>query len=323
MKVTKLVATAALCAVTTPLAMLPAAAAVDLSENFSVEGYVGSSYRYIDSDDTSDSFDIDAAKLLFTAKFAPVTGVFSFFYAPGAPEDVTLLDAYVAYDAGNGLSLSAGKFLSWHGYEAFDISNMYQLTYASGDFLGGIPGYHHGIRLEQAGDTWVAGAALLDSVYTPSGLYLEGDGELKDNMGLEAYYKYTGFDKTTLYFGAAYDTEGGFQPDDVFMFNFWGEYAVSDNLTAAAELIFKDSGDSDGFGWTLYGNYRFSDTTSAMFRVAGEDVDNGPSFFRLSAAPTWSISPNFLIRAELTYTDYSDAGIDNTTFFGVQSIFKF
>ncbi len=322
MKVTKLVATAALCAVSS-MALETASAAVAFTENLSLEGYIGSSYRYTDADGSFDSFDIDAAKLLFSTKFDQVTGVMSLYYSPTGAEDVTLLDAYVAYAPGNGLSISAGKFLSWHGYEAFDIVNMSQLTYATGDFLGGIPGYHHGIRLEQAGETWAAGVAVLDSVYTPPHLYLEGDGELKDNVGFEAYYKYTGIDRATLYFGAAYDTEGGFQPDDVFMFNFWGDYAFTERFTGAAEITYKDAGAWDGLGWTLYGNYRFTDSVSAMFRVAGESIDNGPEFLRVSAAPTFTIAPNLLVRGEVTYTNYDDAGIDDAIFFGVQSIFRF
>ncbi|HEX9783441.1 MAG TPA: outer membrane beta-barrel protein [Opitutaceae bacterium] len=322
MKGTKFVATAALCTVST-LAFSNAFGALDISESLTVEGYLGSSYRYTDADTSFDSFDIDAAKMLFTAKFAPVTGVLSFYYSPTGQEDVTLLDAYVAYDAGNGLSLSAGKFLSWHGYEAFDIVNMYQLTYATGDFLGGIPGYHSGVRAVQTGENWEGGLGVVDSVYTPPGLYLEGDGELKENVGLEAYYKYTGFKKTTLYFGAAYDTDGGFQPDDVLMLNFWGEYALTDSITGAAEVIYKDFGSTDGFGWTLYANCTFTDTVSTMFRVAGEEIDNGPEFFRLSAAPTFSITPNLLVRAELTYTNYDNFVTDDATFVGVQSLFKF
>ena len=51
-------------------------------------------------------------------------------------------------DVGGGTSVTAGKFLSYLGYEAFDIPNMTQVSYANGDFLGAIPGYHTGVRVD-------------------------------------------------------------------------------------------------------------------------------------------------------------------------------
>ena len=119
------------------LAAIPAFAEVKLNENFSTSGYIAGSYRYTDFDpsDSADKFDIDAAKLLFNASYKPVSATLSFYYAPNAPEDVTVLDAFVTYDTGTGVTITGGKFLSYLGYEAFDIPAMSQISYANGDFL--------------------------------------------------------------------------------------------------------------------------------------------------------------------------------------------
>ncbi|RME71354.1 MAG: hypothetical protein D6781_04415 [Verrucomicrobia bacterium] len=301
----------------------PSLSAVSVNETVALEGYIGGSYRHLDGDSDFDSFDLDAAKLLFATDFKPVTGVFSLFYAPNGNE-LTLLDAVVSYTTETGTTISGGKFLSWHGYEAFDIAAMNQLTYGNGDFLGAIPGYHSGVRIEQAGDGWSGGFAVLDSVYTPDYAYLRGDGEIGDNAGFEAYFKYTGTENLTVFVGAAYDTEGGFQPDDVLMLDLWADYLATENLLVAGELMFKDAGVAGkGWAWAGYANYAFQAGWSALFRVSGEYMDDGPSFLRGTIAPTYTLTDNLLVRAELTYTDYSDYVEDNNTFFGVQSIFKF
>ena len=101
-------------------ASLTAFADVKVNENFTVGGYAAGSYRITDPDPgpSTDKFDIDAVQTLFTGNFKPVTGVFSLFYQPGAPHDVTVMDAYATVDVGGGSTITAGKFLSYLGYEA-------------------------------------------------------------------------------------------------------------------------------------------------------------------------------------------------------------
>ena len=93
----------------------PASAEVKINDNFSVSGYIEGSYQYTDSSPggSGDKFNLDSSQLLFTASFKPVTGVVSLFYVPNAPSETTVLDAYATYDAGNGISVTGGKFLSY------------------------------------------------------------------------------------------------------------------------------------------------------------------------------------------------------------------
>src|SRR5450432_3316973 len=92
-----------------------ASAEVKLNDNFSVAGYISGSYQYSapTPGPSTDRFDIDTSLLLFKADFSPVKGTMSFFYNPGAPNELIVLDAYGTYDAGNGVSISGGKFLSY------------------------------------------------------------------------------------------------------------------------------------------------------------------------------------------------------------------
>lgn len=316
-----------LAAALTLASSLTAFADVKVNDTLSVGGYAVGSYRNTDTDPGTsvDKFDLDAAKALFTGTFKPVTGVVSLYYQPGAPSDVTLLDAYATVDVGGGTTVTAGKFLSWLGYEAFDIPNMSQVSYANGDFLGPIPGYHSGVKVDFSDKDIGWGLGLLDSVYSGPN-YLKGDGELKHNGGFEGYFTYKAIPEVTLWAGFAYETKGNVihKNDEILTLDFWASYNLTKEITVAAEFVTKDGGTGDkGYNWLLFLNYTIDKNWSSAFRVSGEKVKSGPEFTKLTVAPTYKINDNFSVRAELSYYDYNKAAANSATFFAVQSIFKF
>jgi len=309
-------------------ASLTAFADVKVNDSLSVGGYAVGSYRLTDPDPGTsvDKFDMDAAKLLFTGTFKPVTGVVSLYYQPGAPSDVTVLDAYATVDVGGGSTITAGKFLSYLGYEAFDIPNMTQISYANGDFLGPIPGYHTGVKWDYSDKDFGIGGALVDSVYSGPN-YLKGDGELKHNGGFEGYAVYKAVPDLTLWAGFAYETKGNVlhKNEAITTIDFWGSYNLSKASTIAAEYVHKDGGPGDtGFNWLAFYSYNFDAKWSSVFRVSGEKLDNGgPEFTKFTVCPTYKINDNFSVRAEYSYYDYDKFTANTASFFGVQGVFKF
>jgi hypothetical protein len=201
---------------------------------------------------------------------------------------------------------------------------MDQISYANGDFLGAIPGYHSGVKVDYADKVQGVGVAVVDSVYSPYG-GVRGDGELKHNAGLEGYYTYTGVSDLTLWAGFAYDTKGGFQPHSVFTFDFWAAYNVTKSLRVAAEFVSKDGGTgAKGTNWLLFANYTFSDKVSSTFRVSGEEMaDGGPKFTKYTIAPAYALTANLAVRAEYSYYNYSNYSSSDASFFGVQLVLKF
>lgn len=306
---------------------LTAFADVKLTEAFSVGGYAVGSYRINDSDATAatDRLDLDTMKTLFTASFKPVTGVVSLYYQPGAPSDITLLDAYATVDVGGGHSLTAGKFLSYLGYEAFDIVNMTQISYANGDFLGPIPGYHTGIKWDYSDKDTGFGLAVIDSVYSGPN-YLKGDGELKRNAGFEGYFVYKGVPDLTVWTGFAYDTKGNVihKNDEILTLNLWLGYNLTKESSLGLEYVHKDGGLGDkGYNWLAYYGYSFSPHVSNAFRVSGEKLKSGPGFTKYTYSPAYRVNDNFLVRAEFSFYDYTNFTAGKATFFGLQSVFKF
>ncbi len=307
-------------------ASLTAFADIKVNESFTVSGYAAGSYRITDPDPGSatDKFDMDAVKTMFTTNFKPVTGSISLFYQPG--QDVTVLDAFVTMDVGNGSTITAGKFLSYLGYEAFDIVNMTQISYANGDFLGPIPGYHSGVKWDFSDKDVGYGLALVDSVYSGPN-YLKGDGELRHNAGFEGYFVYKAIPDVTVWTGFAYDTKGNVihKDNEIFTANIWLGYNLTKDSTLGLEYVHKDGGLGDtGYNWLAFYGYNFSSKVSSAFRLSGEKLkDGGPGFTKFTVAPAYKVNDNFLVRAEVSYYDYKDYTSDKALFFGIQSVFKF
>jgi hypothetical protein len=308
-------------------ASLTSFADVKVNDSLTVSGYAAGSYRITDPDPgpATDKFDLDAVKTLFQTNFKPVTGVISLFYQPGAPSDVTVLDAYATVDVGGGSTITAGKFLSYLGYEAFDLVNMTQISYANGDFLGPIPGYHSGVKWDYSDKETGFGLALVDSVYSGPN-YLKGDGELKRNAGFEGYFVYKGIPDVTVWTGFAYDTKGNVihKNDEILTLNIWASYALSKDASLGLEYVNKDGGIGDkGYNWLVFYGYNFDAKFSSAFRLSGEKLKDGPGFTKFTVSPAYKVNDNFMVRAELSYYDYTKYTADSAMFFGIQSVFKF
>jgi hypothetical protein len=305
---------------------LTALADVKINDNLSISGYLEGSYQSTSPTPgpSSDSFNIDSAQLLFTGTFKPVTAVASLYYVPNAAKETTLLDAYATYDAGNGFSITGGKFLSYLGYESFFTVNNPEISYANGDFLAPIPGYHDGVHVDYGDKDFGVGAALVDSVYSGP-YYLKGDGELKHNAGFEGFFTYKGVTDLTLWAGIAYDTKGSFELYSVTTLDFWLQYQIDKKTAIGAEYAHKDDGPTDtGYNWLTVLTYSFTDKFSGAARISGEKLDNGgPGFTKYTLAPSYAVTSNLTVRAEVSYYDYDNYAKSKATFFGVQAYFKF
>lgn len=323
-------------------ASLTAFADIKVNDHLSIGGYVAASYENT-SLKPGASYDslfngakgtpsADAIKTTFTTEFKPVTGVVSLFYIPNlATNELSILDAYVGYDAGGGTTITAGKFLSYLGYEAFDPTNMNQITYGAVTVgtLGAIPAYHTGAKIDYADKTFGAGFAVVDSVFSPNG-FAKGDGELRDNAGFEGYVKSTAVADLTLWAGFAYDTKGGFQTHSVFAVDVWAEYALSKESTIAAEYCNKNGGPlSKGYTWLAYYKYAASKQLAWVFRLSGEKLSDSTKktgaqeFLQYTIGPSFAVTDNLSLRAEYSFYDYSGKGLSSKSLFGLQGIFKF
>ena len=299
---------------------------VKVNENISINGYAVGAITNTDVDggDDIDTYfeskgspaivNADAVKFGVLGTAGQLSAYGSILYLPGASNEAGLLDAYVSYTAGNGLKITGGKFLSYLGFEAFDPVNMTQLTYGSTIFA--VPAYHTGAKIDFSGKTFSVGLAAVDSVYSGKNGFYEGDREYEDDMGFEAMFSYTGIQNLTVFAGIAMEDTFG-AAEDLFIFDLWLSYTLTDKLTLSAEY---DTQNDYMNGWLGQVGYKFSDKFSTIFRISGVEWDAGGNDMKYTVAPTYTINSNFALRAEVSLGE-GDSG--DYTFIGGQIVFKF
>lgn len=310
------------------LLVASAFADVKVNDHISVNGYaVGSSTRTdIDGGRNIESFlhnkggpatvNGDAAKFGVLGTSGSISAYGSILYIPGAANEAGLLDAYATFDTGTGLKVTGGKFLSYLGYEAFDPINMTQLTYGSTIFA--IPAYHSGVKLDYSTKTFSLGFAAVDSVFSGPRGFFEGDREFGDDIGYEAIATFTGIEKLTIFAGIA--SENTYKAaNNLFVFDLWASYAVTDKLSLAAEVDIQDDVMN---AWLVSAGYKFNDKFSTAFRISRVNWDmGGGNETKYTIAPTYTIDSNFSLRAEVSAGDVSTG--QDYTFVGGQVVFKF
>jgi len=317
------------------LAVAAAQADVKLNDNFSVGGYAVGSYQYDQpsSGPASDSFNLDAAKLILNAMFDPVTADFGLYYTQtsGGSNNVTLIDANVTYNAGGGVTITGGRFLSWMGFEAFDSPNKNQVSSAYLNPSYSImfyPAYHEGVKIKYSDADWTMGAALLDSLYGPT-IY-RGDGELKSNFGLEAFVEYTGIKNLAVWAGVGNDTAGAqpYQKYSDTLYNLWLSYQIGDATLAAEYLYNHSSAAATGSDGLVELDYAFAPKLSTTFRVSTGKLDDttfarGLGFSKYTVSPAYKITDHLIARPEISYISYKNAAIKDEIFYALQGVFKF
>tara|TARA_B110001450_G_scaffold64839_1_gene61424 strand:+ start:27 stop:1112 length:1086 start_codon:yes stop_codon:yes gene_type:complete len=106
-------------------------AEVSLTENISVGGFVDMSYSHTDDDSVADestnSYTLDQVEVSWYFDFSPVTAQIDIEYEGG---DVLVDQGFVTYDLGGGTAITAGRYDSMLGFEAFEPTGMYQYSTA-------------------------------------------------------------------------------------------------------------------------------------------------------------------------------------------------
>jgi hypothetical protein len=313
------------------LALAAASQAQMAPPALSTTGFLLGGYNHV-SGAKDDSLNIADAMIKFDATYKPVEGVVSLYYVPnsqaGTSGDIHVLDAYANVDVGSGWTVTAGRYLSWMGYESFFPINNPEIT---GGYLNGIiAGYQEGVRASYTDKDWNGGVSIDDSELNSTTAFT-GDGELKHAYGAEGYISYTGLKDNTAWFGISYDSKDkATRVAAQETYDLWDQYQLTKEAYIAAELAYHDGKASDAVGqatsWLVLVDYTFSDPLSAAFRVGGDQNHKStgqPDDTKFTFAPTYMINKNFSVRAEISYVNVSGSNTPNTTEYGVQGVFKF
>jgi hypothetical protein len=261
-----------------------------VNDFLSFEGFVDSSYSHTDidssnpsSDGAENSFAVDQVEISWLFNFDTVTAQLDLQYEGdsngGNGEDGELVEqAFVNYALSNGDVITAGRYASMLGFEAFEPTGLYQ--YSTAYSASGLPGYAQGVKYTRESDTSFFGISIQDEAFE-NGADSFGGNDNDGSYAIELAYAQDLGNGVAVFLGGAF--EDGDATGDTYIVNAYTTYETGAWLFAA-EVNFGNSengsfggisDDVDVLSGLLMANYAYSDTASVTARVSYEEVDDG------------------------------------------------
>ena len=293
----------------TALLATPSVAQIKITDNLTVTGFFDMSSTYdTGSKDNTLSFDQFEVDFLYnyghgiTAQ-ADINSV-SDSLSRGS---IDLEQAFVTYKAPNGFSITGGKFLSCSGWETAEPTGLYQYSYSATLVYGG---YQNGAAVGFGNGKIGFFGSVVSSVW-------DGNDTSFDDLGFETQISLTPSEAITAKVAYLWEDRGVFNQS---LINAWAMYATGP-VTLAAEYNYLTNWGAQGnkgYGYILMGNLAVSDKAAATVRYSGIDTDNEAKFTEITFSPSYSITDNWGVLAELR------RNIDEkVTQFAFESIFSF
>jgi hypothetical protein len=291
---------------------------VELTDNLAISGFVDAAYTSSDDGTTdTEKLDLEGAEVDLLFNLDTVSGEVHLQTDGGTVE---LEQAFVTYDLGNGLVVTAGRYLSLLGFEADETVTRYTRSRAY-DLTSVIPLYNEGVKLEAVSDQGWLAVSLQNEVW--SGF---GPGNINgDAIGLEVQAGFTGQQGLTAVIGyAGQDTQGNANPNGE-IYNIWVSYESGPLILAAEYNDFANAGEKDKTGDSVMvlGRYAINENSSITGRYSEENLDDGRGAEKWSVAPQYSFTDNLAGRIEYSRTDYVGTGVDEVDFFALEAMFTF
>jgi len=343
-------------------------AEIVINDFLSFEGFVDMSYTHTDNDKpdaNENSFQVDQVEISWLFDFDPVTAQIDLQYegdrvltaldSDGDPADfesVIVEQAFATYHLDNGGAITAGRYASMLGFEAFEPTGLYQYStaYTGGNALdqalnGGVddddsdfsvlPGYNQGVKFTYETDTTFFGLALLDGDYNrsrlggdePSNGGLDADG----GYGIEAAGSFDLGNGVNFFLGGRYD-DG--DTADKMVYNTYVTYETGAWLFAA-ELAYSEedfngpNNDEEALNFLVMANFAYSEDASITGRLSyvdgeeetGVNTKDEASFLKYTLAHGYAFTDNLFLVTELSYLDgeASSTGVADTEFDELQA----
>lgn len=274
-------------------------AEIALTESLSVEGFVDMSYS--DSDNAESRIGIDQVEFDFLFNAGAVSAQVDVEYEE-AGSATEIEQAFVTYDLGNGAALTAGRFASQLGFEAFEPTGLYQQSLAYANTA--LPGYDNGVKYTNGS----FGIAIVDDA---------SDGQIGDgsDYSIEVAYSTDLGNGLGAFLGGRYNSVDG--NDDQFVVDAYLTYETGAWLFAAEVVHVDDGADVDTSALAL-ANYSYSDAASVTARYSVED---GTDTSKITLAHNYALADNLALIAEVSSVDVD--GADEDVQSAVELLFTF
>jgi len=323
-----------------------------VNEFLSFEGFIDSSYSHTDIDqgtsgvssDNSNEFGVDQVEISWLFNFDTVTAQLDLQYEgddEGKDQDdgQSVEQAFVNYALANGDVVTAGRYASMLGFEAFEPTGLYQ--YSTAYDASGLPLYAQGVKYTRESDTSFFGVSIQDEAFDFGG---DNQNLSSSSYAIEVAYAQDLGNGVAVFLGAAFeDAEAG----DTYIVNSYVTYETGAWLFAA-EVNFGNSengafdvtnaydiaaadvtgNDVDVMSGLVMANYAYSDDSSVTARLSYEEVESENSVeseaTKYTLAHNKALADNLALIVEISYADadINDIDIDGSEV-AVELLFTF
>jgi hypothetical protein len=296
-------------------------AEISLAENLTLSGYIDGSYSNLDSDNplvTGDELGVDELELDFAFSGETISAEVHLDNVRGGGDEFGIEQAYVAYNLGNGLSISGGRLENSLGFEEDENPELYQNSYAynnAGDGSGVSAlgqNYNNGIRASYTSDAFSVSLAGFDQLW---GNATAGNLDL----AYEVFATYTGVENLTLAIG--YGEDDNSVLDEVSeALNLWAQYEQGSITVAAEYSDLESAAGTDGDHYLILANYAFSEKGAITVRYSEQEWDGGAEFDKFTISPGYAVTDN--LWALIEYST-GEADGNDYDYFAVETTFTF
>ncbi len=320
-----------------------------INDFLSFEGFVDMSYTHTDVDadlgEASDnSFQIDQVEIDWLFDFDPVTAQVDLEYEE-AGDSLEVEQAFATYHMDNGGAITAGRYASMLGFEAFEPTGLYQYSFAY-DLGVLLPGYNQGVKFTYETDMTFFGFSVQDSTITDAYDNRLGGNDNDDTtddggFGLEAAFGYYMDNGLSFFVGAA--TEDG-DDGDSWVINSYVTFETGAWIFAAEVNYGESDMDYQAFGIgsdvddveilsaLIMASFAYSEQGSLTGRISyidGEESDAvlggyDYDYLKYTIAHAWAFTDNLLLVTEVSFADGEIDSDDIDTLSGaVELLFSF
>lgn len=288
-----------------------------IHDGVSFSGYLDLSYTSVElNHETSNEMSLDALELRFHYMRHERLSVEAHVVGD-SDEDFELEQAHLNYKVNDQVSITAGKFLSIQGWEAFHASDLYQYSVSSTLVY---PAMMNGVSGTYSNDNIAVYGALLSSAWDSR------DTET-DDMAYEVALKVNSIDNVSIHLGYTSEAFDGY---DQALLNLWASYAKGP-MTLAVEYNNVDdwgASNNSGEGWLVMMNYKLGDKWGLTLRTSALDVEDAvddpvTDVSKWTISPTYEINDNWAVIFEYSQLEDESGVNTDTKAFAIESIVTF
>ena len=279
------------------------ATSAQAQDKLSVTGFIDTSYAITSTDNSTDSvYGIDQVEVQFGYKVDDkLTATVEVEYQENG---VDLEQAILSYAVSDELSIKAGRFLSYSGFETEEPTGLFQ--YSGTGYAPLFYGYYQqGVSALYSGEGYQVDVSVVNDLAGPTSTDAS-------KPGVETMVALMPTDEITV--KGFYSFE-----DDKDFINLWGAYS-KDALTVGAEFNSSsdDATDTESTGYLLMANYAVNDKVGVTVRYHAYETETGSATTTdnsgITLSPSYTLSDNVLLVAEYRMDDMDGEDVTSMAF---------